>query len=219
MQVQVLLAVIADPDGGFMSTVLLGALIQLNGATAEDGTLLGRITLEQGTAMTPKNPENQAQPGQRRDRLIQERRHDPYHAKLKPREPTYCPECGVVFHEGRWHWAPKPVPVYQETCPACRRIKDDYPAGELTITGAFARQHKTEILHLARHQEEQENGEHPLHRIMRIEEGTDVVVIRTTDIHLPRMIGEALHRAYKGQLDFHYADQEYFLRATWTRTD
>lgn len=47
MQVQVLLAVIADPDGGFMSTVLLGALIQLNGAVAEDGTLLGTITLEQ----------------------------------------------------------------------------------------------------------------------------------------------------------------------------
>ena len=140
--------------------------------------------------MTPKNPENQAQPGQRRDRLIQERSHDPYHARLKLREPTYCPECGVVFHEGRWHWAPKPVPGYQETCPACRRIKDNYPAGELTITGAFARQHKTEILHLARHQEEQEKGEHPLHRIMRIEEGADAVVVKTTDIHLPRRIGE-----------------------------
>ena len=54
---------------------------------------------------------------------------------------------------------------------------------------------------------------------MRIEEGPDAVFIRTTDIHLPRRIAEALHSAYKGELEFHYADQEYFLRATWTRAD
>ena len=36
---------------------------------------------------------------------------------------------------------------------------------------------------------------------MGIEEKPGSIVIKTTDIHLPRAIGEALHHAYKGSLD------------------
>ncbi|MDF2781538.1 MAG: ATPase, partial [Geminicoccaceae bacterium] len=39
---------------------------------------------------------------------------------------------------------------------------------------------------------------------MDIEERDGALVVRTTDIHLPRRIGEALHHAYRGELDFHY---------------
>jgi hypothetical protein len=42
-------------------------------------------------------------------------------------------------------------------------------------------------------------------------------VITTTDIHLPRRIGEALHRAYEGDLDFHYEEEAYSIRVTWRR--
>jgi hypothetical protein len=42
----------------------------------------------------------------RRDRLIREHVHDPYKTRLKLPEPTVCPQCGAVFNEGRWHWAP-----------------------------------------------------------------------------------------------------------------
>ena len=76
---------------------------------------------------------------------------------------------------------------------------------------------KGEILHLACHQEEQEKPEHPLHRIMAIDEQGDAIVVRTTDIHLPRRIGEALQHAYHGELDFRYEEETYFLRVHWTR--
>jgi len=153
----------------------------------------------------------------RRDRLIREHVHDPYKTRLKLPEPTVCPQCGAVFHEGRWHWAPRPEPAHEELCQACHRINDRYPAGELTIAGGFVPRHKDEILQLARHQEEQEKAEHPLHRIMEIEERDGAIVVRTTDIHLPRRIGEALHHAYRGDLDFHYDEEAYFIRVRWTR--
>jgi len=42
----------------------------------------------------------------RHDHLIQEREHDVYKSRWKLPEPTLCPDCGAVFQEGRWHWAP-----------------------------------------------------------------------------------------------------------------
>jgi hypothetical protein len=153
----------------------------------------------------------------RRDRLIREHVHDPYKTRLKLPEPTVCPQCGAVFHEGRWHWAPRPSPAHEELCQACHRINDHCAAGELTIAGDFAMRHKDEIQHLVRHQEEQEEAEHPLHRIIDIEDQEDAIVVRTTDIHLPRRIGEALRHAYHGELQFHYEDEAYFIRVRWAR--
>jgi hypothetical protein len=42
-------------------------------------------------------------------------------------------------------------------------------------------------------------------------------VITTTDIHVPRRIGEALKNAYHGTLDYHFEPEEYRLRVRWTR--
>ena len=52
---------------------------------------------------------------------------------------------------------------------------------------------------------------------MNIEEQHGTTVLKTTDIHLPRRIGEALHRAYEGKLDFHYEEESYFIRVAWNR--
>jgi hypothetical protein len=155
----------------------------------------------------------------RRYQAINKYANDPYETRLKLPEPTVCPQCGAVFHEGRWRWEPRPSPAHEELCQACHRSNDRYPAGELTIAGGFVLRHKDEILHLARHQEEQEKAEHPLHRIMAIEEQDGAIVVRTTDIHLPRRIGEALHHAYRGDLDFHYDEGGYFIRVSWARDD
>lgn len=150
--------------------------------------------------------------------LLQEQVHDAYKSKGKLPEPTVCPQCGAVFHKGRWQWLQVPADAHQETCPACHRIQDDYPAGFVTLQGDFFHAHRDEIMHLVRNMEKREQAEHPLQRIMGVEEmkGNDTLV-STTDPHLARGIGEALHHAYQGELEFHYNPEENLLRVSWKR--
>ncbi len=65
--------------------------------------------------------------------------------------------------------------------------------------------------------EKHERTEHPLKRIVEIEEKNGATLITTTDIHLARGIGEAIHNAYQGELEFHYNPDEYLLRVSWAR--
>ena len=71
--------------------------------------------------------------------------------------------------------------------------------------------------HIARRQEEIEKPEHPFNRIMKVSDELDRVVITTTDLHLPRRIGEALKSAFDGELSLAYDEDGYFLRAEWHR--
>jgi len=87
----------------------------------------------------------------------------------------------------------------------------------VALRGDFVREHKEEMIQLARHQEEVEKKEHPLNRIISIEEDTHGVVINTTDIHLPRRIGEAVKRAFHGEIEDNFEKDGYFVRVTWRR--
>lgn len=156
-------------------------------------------------------------PPQRRDRLIHEHTHDPYKARSKIEDPSVCPQCGAVYESGRWRWGTPPANASEQLCQACHRIHDHYPAGEVHLSGEFLPLHKEEVIHLARHQEQLENAEHPLHRIMSIEDRQDHLLITTTDIHLPRRIGQAVHSAYKGSLEVQYEEEGYFIRVHWSR--
>jgi len=153
----------------------------------------------------------------RRDRLIQEKRHDAYREWEKWPEPTVCKECGALFADGRWSWNAPPVEARQKICPACQRIADQFPAGIIEIKGAFYKQHWQEIRNLLRHTEKMEKDEHPLERIMTIAEVDDRQEVTTTGIHLARRIGEALKHAYQGELEFTYCDEEQSIRVTWLR--
>jgi hypothetical protein len=130
-----------------------------------------------------------------------------------------CPQCGAAYESGRWHWGAPPAGAGKHLCQACHRINDHYPAGEVRLSGAFHASHKEEIIHLVRRQEQFETAEHPLHRIMSLEDREDETVITTTDIHLPRRIGQALHSAYKGSLDVHYDEEGNFIRVNWHRSE
>lgn len=52
---------------------------------------------------------------------------------------------------------------------------------------------------------------------MKIREENASIVVTTTDIHLVRSIGTALHRAYHGELNFKYGADENMVRAHWKR--
>ena len=152
-----------------------------------------------------------------RDRTFDDKRHDPYQAKRKYHEPTVCRDCGGVFHHGRWQWASVPLMAHLALCPACRRTRDKSPAGFVTLTGRFFDAHREELMRLVRNEAEHERLEHPLNRIMQIDEGADRVKISTTDVHLPQRIGEALKHAYDGELDLQYGKDEYTVLVRWHR--
>lgn len=154
----------------------------------------------------------------RRDRLLQEAVHDSYKTRGKLHEPTLCPDCGAVFQAGHWQWSAKPRgETHQACCPACHRIRDRFPAGYVSLEGDFFTTHEQEVLQLIRHHEAREKAEHPLQRIMDIEKTAHGTVVTTTDIHLARGIGDALHHAYQGGLEFHYNPEQNLLRVNWTR--
>jgi hypothetical protein len=134
----------------------------------------------------------------RKDRLIKEERHDVYKEKIKWPEPTLCSECGALFTNGRWSWAKVSLQtdIHQAICPACRRIIDQYPAGYVNLTGPFFSEHRADILNLVYNTEKREKEEHPVERIMT---------------------SEALTKAYKGTLSFHYMEAEDTLRVSWQR--
>lgn len=152
---------------------------------------------------------------ERRDRLIQERIHDPYKWREKMADPAVCPTCRAVYEDGRWRWGQPPVGAQPIVCQACERIADRCPAGVVTLTGSYVAGHREEFLALIRHQEEHEKSKHPLNRIMEIRDTADGIEVTTTDIHLPRRIGEALRRTRHGDLDLHYDEGEYFARVRW----
>ena len=154
----------------------------------------------------------------RTDRRIQEHEGDTYGLREKLPDPTVCTSCGAMYRRGRWTWGAPPVDAHRTSCPACRRIQDDFPAGLVIVEGEFAASHREEIVGLAHNLEEREKKEHPLKRILRVAgpEGGPLE-IATTDTHLARGIGDALHHAYQGELDTHYTDKENLLRVRWRR--
>lgn len=153
----------------------------------------------------------------RRDRLVQERNHDAYAIHEKLPEPTVCPGCGAAYRRGRWQWADQDRGGAQHLCPACRRIRDHQPAGVVTLGGPFLAEHGEEIVNLVYQEAARREREHPLHRVMKVAEEGETVVVETTDVHLGRRLGEAIHHAYGGDLTVRYADDERLVRVNWRR--
>ncbi len=155
----------------------------------------------------------------RRDRLVQEYKHDPYFVQAKYKEPSVCKECGVTFHDGKFEWQKTPPEnAHEIVCPACRRCQDNYEGGVVYLEGGFLAQHADEIGNLIDNTAELETQNRPLERIMdrqTLEDGS--LTVRTTYEHLARRIGEAVHKAYEGELDFRYPSGEKYIRVHWCR--
>jgi len=151
----------------------------------------------------------------RRDRLVKEKRHDTYRERKKRTEPTVCTVCRAVFVGGRWTWNEPPVDASTDVCPACMRIADDFPAGYVEFKGHFFQQRQDEIMNLVSNEEKLEKGEHPMERVMKIIPQQGQTLITTTGVHIARRLGEAVARAYQGDLTFNYGDNEKSIRVEW----
>jgi len=157
----------------------------------------------------------------RKDRLIKESSHDPYYEGRKYPEGTLCPDCKAVYVNGRWTWptGENRASSEEHLCPACRRVRDNYPAGELLLSGSYLREHREEILNLINNIMEEEKGRSPLKRVIEVGEEGGVMRFTLTDDHLTRRLGEALYRAHKGTLDVNYSQGDRYVRVLWRRDE
>jgi len=156
--------------------------------------------------------------GTRRDRLMHERIHDSYKTPHKLTEPTVCPDCGAVYQDGRWQWmTAAPKDAHRTSCQACHRTRDDYPAGLVTLTGDYVLQHQGELRQMVQNLQAKEKPQHPMNRVISFEERDKSLVIKTTDLHLPRLIADALRHEHHGQPTIDYDEEGYFVRVNWRR--
>jgi len=154
------------------------------------------------------------------NKLIQEHNHDPYCLKEKYPDPAVCEKCSVVFRNGNFEWLEKaPANAAKFLCPACKRIAEKYEGGIVVLEGEFLAKHKTEILNIINNTEKNECKYRPLERILEITDNNDRIAITTTYEHIARRIGEAIHAACKGELNFQYPAGEKYIRVHWHRND
>ncbi len=130
-----------------------------------------------------------------------------------------CPECGLVYHEGMWKWkSPNGGRALQsKLCPACLQVRKGYAGGVVELGGTFVVSHRQELLNRVRNVEKLALNEHPLERIIRIEERKDKISISATTEHLTARIGKAIQRDFGGELVLKYAPEDKFATARWHR--
>jgi len=143
----------------------------------------------------------------------------PYGRRGKYTSGTTCPDCGLHFLDGAWKRGNPPPRRKQHSkrCPACLRIRDDFPAGLLQLGGGFVGPQRTQVLKCVRNAARAALAEHPLERIYRTEERPDEMVLYSTSEHLVAHIGKALRDAFGGELVLHYGPQAEWALARWHR--
>lgn len=160
--------------------------------------------------------------GSRKNRLIQERIHDPYYEGRKYPDGVECPECHALYQGGHWVWPREEEnrntsACERNLCPACRRIQHRYPAGVVFLQGEYLTRRREEVMNLVNRIVRQEGEKSPLRKVMDREEKEGAVAIHLTDDHMARHLGEAVHRAHKGDLKMQYGEEARFVRVYWSR--
>lgn len=157
-----------------------------------------------------------------KNKLFKVETHDPYcvpHLKGA----AVCPECDAVYQAGNWTWKHPENTVINDaqtvTCPDCRRIDDNMPAGVVTLSGSFLLEHREDVIHLIENTEKKEKADHALERIISLSDSAGDLIVTTTGIHLANRLGHALKAAFKGDCDYRYSDDVYGLSVDWTRNE
>lgn len=153
----------------------------------------------------------------RKDKLIQQKRHDPYRPSRGKESNYVCEQCNAWLDNGRWRWDDVPEDLPAGLCPACRRTNEGFAAGTVELSGAFLNAHEEEIRNLILNLERQARERYPMQRIMKFDAGIAQWKVETTEVNLARTIGEAINRAYGGDLRFDYADDDARVRVWWAR--
>ena len=150
--------------------------------------------------------------------------NDPYIDKRSLRENTVCKRCGAVYTASRWYLKDQaPVKATSNgrrveiTCPACQKVRDRMPGGILKITGDFVGSHQEEIMNLIRNQTNKAQTINPLEKIIALGPIDNGIEITTTNEKLAQRIGKALHKAYRGRVEYKWSEDTKLARVNWHR--
>jgi len=146
---------------------------------------------------------------------------DRYLPRLDPKGIIQCSGCGAFHH--RRHWtliAPADFSsqVHRDLvfCPACRKIQDRFPGGELTLLG-IENENREEISRILRNEESRAREKNPLERIMSMQAAQGGWRVETTTEKLAQRLGRSIHKARGGQVDYKWGHNNKFVRVVWEK--
>jgi hypothetical protein len=132
-----------------------------------------------------------------------------------------CEGCAAEYRNKRWYagsGATSHSGAARTVCPACLKIRDNFPGGIVTLQGGFALAHKQDIMNLVRNEEHRARGFNPLERVMSIREnGHGSIVISTTNEKLAQRLGRAMKKAFSGKVRYHWSHDNKLVRVDWVR--
>lgn len=152
-------------------------------------------------------------------------RHRPPRA---PSEPRVCRTCGAVYRKRRWVTADEAGPVPPRaadgtpaavvTCPACRKIAAKVPNGFVYFGGTFAQAHREEIVRLVQAEARRAAVDNPTAQLIAWERTDDGrLAVSTTTEHLAERLGQAVAKAYDGDVRYDFSHENKFARVHWHR--
>jgi len=150
---------------------------------------------------------------------------DPYLPKGGSRKISVCEGCRAVYMNKRWYVdgdieaarLTHPVAV-KIVCPACLKIRDNFPGGIVTLKGEYVLPHKQGLMRLIKNEEERARGLNPLERVMSVKEnGYGSLVISTTNEKLAQRLGRAVKKAFHGEVEYKWSHDNKLVRVDWVR--
>lgn len=150
---------------------------------------------------------------------------DPYLPRGASRKISICEGCRAVYMNKRWYaegkvdeTALRNSEAAKIVCPACLKIRDNFPGGIVTLKGDYVLPHKQELMNLIKNEEERARGQNPLERVMSVKEnGFGSIVISTTNEKMAQRIGRAVRKAFQGKVTYHWSHDNKLARVDWVR--
>jgi NMD protein affecting ribosome stability and mRNA decay len=150
---------------------------------------------------------------------------DAYLPKGASKKITVCEGCHAVYKKKRWYAEPhhySAAVTIRDTavavCPACLKIRDNFPGGIVTLKGDYVLPHKQELLNLIKNEEARARGVNPLERVMSVKEtGYGGIVVSTTNEKLAQRIGRSIKKAFRGNVTYQWSHDNKLARVDWQR--
>lgn len=146
---------------------------------------------------------------------------DTYLPRRSPSGIIQCSGCGAFYARRHWTLSPPigfstPLHAHPVFCPACMKMRERYPGGELHLLGVEMGD-RSEIARILRNEEERARQKNPLERIMHLQATDRDWRVETTTEKLAQRLGRSLRKARGGKLQYKWGHNNKFVRVYWEK--